>query len=157
MSDVWLRDFQESDVVDLVALFYASIRHGTHRHYNEAEREAWVPEIPDVDQWRDRLHPLVIIVAQDNAGVAGFMTLDPSGHIDLAFVRPDLLGQGVARKIYHELETQAEGSGIVRLHCEASHLARSFFTKQGWSVIETQQVETNGLLLTNHRMQKMLT
>ena len=125
MSDVWLRDFQESDVVDLVALFYASIRHGTHRHYNEAEREAWAPEIPDVDQWRDRLHPLVIILAQDNAGVA--------------------------RKIYHRLETQAEGSGIVRLHCEASHLARSFFTKQGWSVIETQQVETNGLLLTNHR------
>ena len=61
------------------------------------------------------------------------MTLKADGCIDLAYVAPDAIGQGVAKALYDAILAEAVAVGIPRLHAEASHLARAFFERQGWS------------------------
>ncbi|NNJ75056.1 MAG: GNAT family N-acetyltransferase [Anderseniella sp.] len=54
---------------------------------------AWSEKVPDTDEWRERLQSQHSFVAQLNTRLVGFMTLDGDGHIDLAFVVPDLIGK----------------------------------------------------------------
>ena len=84
------------------------------------------------------------------------MTLRADGLIDLAFVAPDVAGQGVAKPLYDAIEAEAKGRGLARLHAEASLLARPFFERQGWSVVGRQSVERDGVALTNFVMEKAL-
>ena len=132
------------------------MRYGTQQHYDQKQREAWAPTIPDTAAWTERLRSVTTFVAEDDSGIAGFMTLGSDGYIDLAFVRPDVIGQGVAYQLYRTLERAASRSGLARLYTEASDVARPFFERQGWRVAETQTVNRSGVSLTNHRMEKLL-
>ncbi len=46
--------------------------------------------------------------------------------------------------------------GVRRLYSEASHLARAFFERQGWSVVREQTVSPRGVPMTNFVMEKIL-
>ena len=93
-------------------------------------------------------------VAEVDAQIAGFMTLEPDGHIDLAFVRADLIGRGVGRELYTAVRKEALPKDMSRLYSEASDSARPFFEQQGWTLLETQSVMHNDVALMNHRMEK---
>lgn len=152
-----IRKYRQADAAGLAELFWESVRHGAQPHYSEAERRSWAPSVPDAGEWHERVSGMFTLVAEDASGLCGFMTLETDGHIDLAYVRPDLIGKGVAKRLYAQIEDRAYELGISLLYSEASHLARPFFEKHGWSLVATQQVHSKGgLLLTNHRMQKML-
>ena len=75
------------------------------------------------------------------------------GYLDFAYVAPDAMGQGVAKALYDAILAVAEKAGLARLTSEASHLARRFFERQGWRVVEEQSVARNGVTLTNFRME----
>jgi len=99
---------------------------------------------------------MTVLVAEDETGVVGFMTVDKTGYIDLAFVRPDRIGTGVASEIYKRIEMASKESGQTRLFSNASELAKPFFEKHGWTVCRTQQVERHGAKMTNYRMEKRM-
>lgn len=151
-----IRRYRQSDAVQIAQVFFDAVRQGAADKYSQAEREAWAPALVDAETWDRRLQKMHTLVAEDGSGVAGFMTLEDDGHIDLAFVRPDVMGQGVAGALYEALLEAAVDAGTPRLYAEASHLARSFFEKRGWQVIATQTVVRQGVALTNHRMEIML-
>ena len=153
---VCIRKYQSSDADGLAKLFWESVRNGTGHHYTYDERVAWAPDVPEVEGWHRRLNSMMTLVAEDDDGLAGFMTLELDGHIDLAYVRSDLIGKGIASQLYTQIEALANANNIKMLYSEASHLARRFFEKEGWELVETQQVESSGRFLTNHRMRKCL-
>lgn len=95
-------------------------------------------------------------MADLNGTPAGFMTIDASGYIDLAFVRPGALGMGVGWLLYRAIEARAEQLGVVRLTTEASKKARPFFERQGWTVEREQLVVKRGVSLANFKMAKRL-
>ena len=103
-----------------------------------------------------RLGDSLTLVADGADGPLGFMTLKDDGELDLAFVRPDARGSGIATKLYLALERAASERGLTRLRTEASYPARRFFLKQGWHELAEQQVERDGVSLTNFRMEKRL-
>ncbi|MDA1074759.1 MAG: GNAT family N-acetyltransferase [Proteobacteria bacterium] len=150
-----IRSYNTADTAQIVALFFDSVRNGTGDHYTREQREAWAPEVPNAQEWAARLGALHTFVAEDDAGIAGFMTLGEDGHIDLAYVRSDCIGRGVAQRLYEVIEAAAIDLKLKRLFSEASDLARRFFEKHGWRLIETRQVERYGVALTNHRMEKL--
>ena len=80
------------------------------------------------------------------------MSLEKAGHIDLAFVRTDRIGQGVARALYLALVKSARASGLKKLTVDASFMARRFFERQGWRVLSEQQPVRRGIKMTNFRM-----
>ena len=125
-------------------------------HYDAEARRAWAPAPRPADDWQERLSAMQTFVAEDERGVAGFMTLEPDGRIDFAYVRPVGAGRGVAAQLYAHIEAMARVQGIGRLYSEASHLALRFLERQGWTLIETQTVNRGGVALTNHRVEKQL-
>lgn len=84
------------------------------------------------------------------------MTIDAMGFIDLAFVAPAALGQGVGWRLYAAVEARARDLGGAVLTTEASRMARPFFERQGWAVVAEQVVLKRGVGLTNCWMRKAL-
>ncbi len=151
-----IRAYRRDDAGPISALFYHAVHDTAAGFYDAEERRAWAPALEPASEWHARLSVLETYVAEDGHGVAGFMTLEPDGHIDFAYVRPDVAGRGVAARLYLHLEARARARGIARLYSEASHLARRFFQRHGWTLNETRTVERNGARLTNHLVEKRL-
>ena len=156
MDHTNIRPFRDDDARATAQIFFDSIRLGTQTYYDEAQRNAWAPRVPEATKWLDRLKSQTVLVAKRQGRVAGFMTLTAEGYIDLAFVAPDLLGQGIGKALYDSILSEAVKSGVPRLTTEASHLARAFFERQGWSVVKPQTVVRGGVSIPNFAMEKIL-
>ena len=156
MQEILVRRFMESDADALGRVYFDAVRFGTTEFYDEAQRQAWAPAPPTGDSWRERLKSQYTFVAEQQGIVIGFMTLRADGLIDFAFVAPDHIGQGVAKKLYAGLIQHAQAIGLQCLHTEASHLARRFFERQGWRVLKEQIVKKRGVAMTNFLMEKNL-
>ncbi|MEO9873797.1 MAG: GNAT family N-acetyltransferase [Anderseniella sp.] len=156
MDDLEIREFKANDVGETAQIFFNAVRLGTTEYYDDRQRRAWAAKVPDNGEWRERLQSQHSFVAQLNTKPVGFMTLDGNGHIDLAFVAPDLIGKGVARALYERVEAEALRLGIRRLDTYASYLARRFFRRQGWSVVRQRSVSIGDVSMTNFAMEKRL-
>lgn len=151
-----IRNFQPADSDALRQIFHRAIHEGTTQWYTPEQRAAWAtaPEAPP--NWSDRLGAQITVVAEDANHVTGFMTLGHDGHLDLAFVAPEVMGTGVASALHDRLLTHATDVGMTLLTTEASHLARRFFLRQGWRELTAQEVKLRGVSLTNFKMEKRL-
>jgi len=156
MVAIRIRPIQDADAAATARIFYDAVRIGAQDYYDEAQRRAWAPWIPESTEWLDRLKPQTTLVAEQDGRVVGFMTLTADGCIDLAYVAPDRIGHGVAKQLYDAILSVAVEHGLPRLRAEASHLARDFFERQGWSVVMEQTVSRSGVELTNFVMAKNL-
>lgn len=152
MTDLHIRRFRDSDAAATARVYFESVHHATRSFYDAAQRQAWAPRVPDTEQWRSRIAPQIAFVAEREGAVIGFMTLRTDGHLDLAFVAPAAVGQGVAKALYDAILGEALAAGMARLTTEASLMARPFFERQGWTVLGEEAIERDGVTLTRFRM-----
>ncbi len=151
-----VRPFQDDDAGATAQLFFDSVHLGTRTYYDEAQRIAWAPRVPETTKWLDRLQSQTVLVAERNGRVVGFMTMTAEGCIDLAYVAPDAIGQGIGKALYDAILSEALKFDIPKLTADASHLARAFFERQGWSVVRPQTVTRGGVEIANFVMEKMI-
>ncbi|QTC90867.1 GNAT family N-acetyltransferase [Brevundimonas goettingensis] len=151
---VHIRAYSEADLDALIDLFTGSVRQVASRDYSPAQIEAWAPLAVNREQWANRLGGRPTFVAEVAGEIVGFSDLEPDGHIDMLFVHADYQGRGVARALLDHIHAQATKRGIGRLFTEASITARPFFERNGFKLIEAQDVELRGETLRNYRMAK---
>lgn len=156
MHEPLIRPFKDTDAKAAADLFYASVHQGARAHYSKEQRMAWASQVPPTPEWRKRLALQFTFVAVQDKTLAGFMTLAQDGYIDLAFVAPDYIGRGVAKRLYDVIEAKAADIGAARLYTHASIPARVFFARQGWDVVKEQVVERDNARLSNFIMEKSL-
>lgn len=156
MPHLTLRDFQPEDAAAVAQVFFDAVHLGTGGLYTPAQKTAWAGDAPWPDAWRARLRGVTCKLAVQEGTVVGFMSLDETGLIDVAFTAPQVAGTGVGWRLYEAIEARARHQGIRRLRTEASLSARPFFARQGWQVDAEQQVRRGGETLTNFRMSKRL-
>ncbi len=154
--DYIIRRYTPSDLQELAAVFYDSVRKLGRRDYTLEQVIAWAPDDIDWEARARRHGSRPTWVAQSAGQVVGFADLEASGHIDLIFVRADWQGRGVASALLLEIERAAGGLGIERLFAEVSLTARPFFERRGFRVIARQSVAIRGQELANFRMEKSL-
>jgi putative acetyltransferase len=147
-----IRPYRADDGRETAALFHETIRYTPGANYDKAQRAAWSRSPPELGPWHSRLAEATTLVAEDENGIAGFMSLEKAGPIDLAFVRTDRIGQGIARALYLALVQTARASGLKKLTVDASFMARRFFERQDWRVLNEQQPVRRGIKMTNFRM-----
>ena len=121
MDAVTVRPFADGDAEVTARIYFDAVHIGAKGHYDESQRRAWAPDIPATKPWRDRLRSQRTFIAELGERVVGFMTIDDSGYIDLAFVAPDMTARGIAGRLYEVVEAQAARSAIPKLHTHASH------------------------------------
>ena len=103
-----------------------------------------------MEKWNQSLQEHFSIVAVDNETIVGFGDIDDTGYLDRLFVHAKYQRKGIATAICEQLEQAVPGKIITH----ASITARPFFEKRGYRVFKEQQVERQGVFLTNFVMIK---
>ncbi len=147
-----IRLFTSADAPALGQMIHHAIHEGASGPYSAKQLRGWSPAPRDGAAMTQRLEGQFVLVAEDDKGLSGVFTLTDDGEIDFAYVRPDKKGQGLADRLYAAVFEEARRRGLSTLTVQASHIARRFFERQGWQLVETQTVTPNGVAMQNHRM-----
>jgi putative acetyltransferase len=140
----------------LAAIFIASIEALTSDDYSEAQQEAWAGAAADEAQFGQRLASELTLVATLQGSPVGFAALKGGGAIDMLYVHPGAVGQGVAALLCEALEKLAAGRGSTKLTVDASDNALEFFAKRDYVALQRNTVSLGGEWLANTTMQKTL-
>lgn len=151
-----IRPLTIADGTAAAQVFFDAVHAGTADVYTKKQRNAWAGCTPNPDGWRNHFLGVQGYVAEVGDHMAGFMTIDQNGYIDLAFVRPDVMGRGVGRSLYQTVEAHARSQKMPQLTTEASLKAKPFFERMGWRVLCRQTVVKRTVPLTNFKMFKNL-
>ena len=151
-----LRPFLSEDMPVLAAIFAASIKELTGDDYSEAQQEAWASAVEDEEKFGKRLASELTLVATLQNSPVGFAALKGPDHIDMLYVHPGAVGQGVAAMLCDALEKLAGARGAKNLTVDASDNATEFFLKRGYVAMQRNTVTINGEWLANTTMQKTL-
>ena len=152
-----IRSFQKKDLSEIKALFVNTVHHINIRDYSQEQVDAWAPKSDGGIQWEDRIHPHNGFVALLEGRIVGFATLDEKGYIDFLYVHHQHQASKIGTYLYTRLEIEAEELGISKLTTHASHTAKPFFEKMGFTVIAPNAVIKNGVRLENWILEKRLT
>ena len=147
---------EETDVEALAALMHESIHTLGAREYSTEQLNAWSPTPRTGQEAIERFARQRVFMAEDDLGLAAFMTLTSQGYLDFAYAHPRAAGKGAANAVYQALELFAQQKGLDQLTSDISRVARPFFEKRGWRVVKEQHPERNGEKLTNYKMEKTL-
>ncbi|RJE80011.1 GNAT family N-acetyltransferase [Paracoccus sp. JM45] len=149
-----MRAIRPEDYFDVSRIFFCAVHEGTSHAYSVAERRAWGGDTIDLPRWKERLITLTGFIAEMDGEPVGFISVNPLGYIDLAFVLPSAAGKGVGGALLEKAEHLAFTQGASCLTTAASLAARPFFEKHGWVVLEKEQVERGGVILRRYQMHK---
>ncbi|MBN7769300.1 GNAT family N-acetyltransferase [Marinobacter daepoensis] len=156
VTSIAIRKYRIQDLSPVVRLFTDSVHELTAGAYDETQRYAWASRTPHLDTWRERLESLETLVAEEGNDLAGFISYEKDGHIDLVFTAPNYARRGIASALYHEAEVQLKALNVNELKTEASVVARPFFERHGFEVVDEQRVTVRGAQFLRYLMRKTL-
>lgn len=147
-----IRNYRAQDSDEITDLFHGAVHSLIDENYTAEELEAWAPTPPDYSHWRERLAVKKPYVAERDGMILGFIELEADGHIDCFYTHKDFQRQGVGRRLYNHLASEADARGVQDFHVEASEIARPFFEREGFVLEKVNRVERRGQVLTNFTM-----
>ncbi len=145
-----IRNYQPSDCKELSELFYRTVHTVNAKDYTQEQLDVWATGTLDLENWNRSFTEHDTVVALEGKIIVGFGDMDLTGYLDRLYVHADFQGQGVASAICDRLEQKVSGKIVTH----ASVTARPFFERRGYRVVKEQQVERQGILLTNFVMEK---
>ena len=153
-----IRRYRPGDGRALAEVLFRSVREAGRTDYSAEQVEAWVPQAPDAGWFDARADDgrLVLVAQGVDGGVLAYCDMEPDGHIDHVYCLPEFVGQGVASRLYDELELHAASLGIQRLYVEASEAARRMFLRKGFMDAGRRDFVRNGVEIHNFEMEKQL-
>jgi len=147
---MFIREYQTSDCIEITELFYNTVHTVNAKDYTKEQLDVWATGQVDLKAWNQLLQEHFSIVAVDNDIIVGFGDIDETGYLDHLFVHADYQGKGIATAICDQLEHAVQGD----ITTHASITAKPFFEKRGYMAVKQQQVERQGVFLTNYVMKK---
>ena len=151
-----IRPLSAEDFPDVGRIFFCAIHEGTRHVYTLAQRRAWAGDTVNLAGWKDRVKDLSGFVAEEHGEAVGFLTIDQTGYVDLAFVLPSAAGRGIGGALLIAAEDWAARNGAECLTTAASLAARPFFEEHGWSVVKEEEVLRQGVALRRFQMHKTI-
>ena len=145
-----VREYQISDCKEITELFYNTVNTVNEKDYTKEQLDVWATGQVDLEKWNQSLQEHYSIVVIENEVIVGFGDIDKTGCLDRLFVHADYQGKGIATAICNQLEQTVQGD----ITTHASITAKPFFEKRGYKVVKEQQVERQGIFLTNFCMEK---
>lgn len=147
---VKIRKYRPSDCKEITELFYHTVHTVNAGDYRKEQLDVWATGKADLEKWNLSLQAHYSIVAVENDVIVGFGDIDESGYLDRLYVHADYQRKGIATAICDQLEWFVDSD----ITTHASVTARPFFEKRGYGVVKEQQVERQGIFLTNYIMVK---
>ena len=146
-----IRPYEPRDAQPTLTVFQRAVRITAAADYSPEQIDAWADDL-DPAAWAQRRSAADTWVAEHNGVVVGFTDIDKTGYIDMMFADPAAGRTGVATALLDYIRKVAAARHLSELTVNASATARPFFERNGFTVDAEQQVERNGVLLTDFRM-----
>lgn len=147
-----IRNYLPGDCSELADLFYNTVHTINAKDYTKEQLDAWASGQVDLSEWNISFMEHYTLVAIENGMIVGFGDITPTGYLDHLFVHKNYQGKGVGSAICSRLEQTA----FDKVFTQSSVTAKGFFAKRGYVVVKEQQVERQGVWLTNFVMEKEL-
>jgi len=151
-----IRPFMPADTMALRDLFAQSIEELTADDYTEDQRLAWISRAEDAEAFADRLSKMVTLIVQVEGEYLGFAALKDNSVLDLLYVHPYAVGQGVGTTLVDALERLAAARGAKAITVEASDTAQPFFSARGYVPGKRNLLPLGAEWLPNTTMTKKL-
>ena len=151
-----LRPYLPSDAPICSAIAEAGIAELTGDDYTESQQEAWIASFPDEDELSQRLAAQLTLIATLGESSVGFASLKGGDYIDMLYVHPEAVGQGVASALIDALEKLATARGAKELSADVSDTAQPFFTHRGYVAQQRNSIPRGDEWLANTTMTKTL-
>ncbi|MDE6472221.1 MAG: GNAT family N-acetyltransferase [Clostridia bacterium] len=148
-----IREYEPADCEHLTKLFYGTVHTINAKDYSHEQLNVWATNKIDLEVWNKSLSEHYTVVAVENNIIVGFGDIDKSGYLDRLYVHKDYQRQGIATAICDKLEQAVKVNKIIT---HASITAKPFFEQRSFKVVKEQQVERNGIALTNYVMEKQI-
>lgn len=145
-----IREYQTSDCKEITELFYNTVHTVNANDYTKEQLSVWATGQVDLEKWNESLQEHFSVVVVDDEIIVGFGNIDNTGYLDRLFVHTDYQGKGIATAICNQLEQAVKGD----ITTHASITAKPFFEKRGYKIVKEQQIERQGIFLTNYVMIK---
>lgn len=152
-----LRAYRAQDCAEIIELFYTTVHTVNREDYSEEQLNAWADGKAEPKSWDNSFQEHYTLVAaeetEDGEIIVGFGDIVPeTGYLDRLYVHHAFQNRGIASAICDSLEAAVTGKSIT---VHASITAKPFFQHRGYVVHRQQQVERNGVWLTNYVMRKL--
>jgi putative acetyltransferase len=141
-----IRPYRPEDRAACALIYYRAIMDGTAPDLTLPERLAWARSPEPNLATPDKLLAQWCWIAEADGRPTGFMSLCTDGLLDMAFVIPEVMGNGTAAALYDALLVKARAEGLLRLTVLASRWSRGFLIKRGWRVDAEGLKEFDGFL-----------
>lgn len=151
-----LRPFLPADTRALQDLYAQSIEELTQEEYDEDQRLAWMAQAADAAAFAKHLAGMTTLVVQVDGVYLGFGSLKANKILEMLYVHPHHVGEGVATALCDALEQIAAARGAENISTEASETAVLFFEGRGYQPVKRNSIPLDGLWLTNTTMTKVL-
>ncbi len=151
-----LRPFLPADAPVLAEIFQASIEELTEDDYSEAQRAAWASQADDEAAFSARLAANLTLVATLEGTPVGFLSLKGADQIEMLYVHPGAVGNGVATLLYEAIEKLARARGAKRLVADVSDTAEEFFRRRDFQPQRRNSTPVGDEWLATTTMEKRL-
>lgn len=151
-----LRPFLPADTLLLADIFRAGVSELTAEDYSETQQRAWAAAADDEAAFGKKLGSQLTLVATLEGSAVGFASLASGDKIDMLYIHPAAVGQGVASLLIDALEKLAGSRGAAKLIVDASDTARGFFEKRGYIAQQRNSVTIGDEWLANTTLHKQL-
>jgi len=124
--------------------------------YSPDQIKVWTSSIENTQRWTDKLSSQYFLIADLDNKIVGYASLENNDYLDFLYVHKDYQRQGIADRLYCEIEKEVIKKGATVLHSDVSKTARPFFEKKGFKTIDTQTNLMKGIKIINYKMTKTI-
>jgi GNAT superfamily N-acetyltransferase len=148
-----IRIFQHGDHAAIAEIFTRAVHEIAAEVYSAEQCLAWSSKEVNYEHWKRRCELKRPFVAVEATEIAGFLELDPDGHIDCAYINPDFKRRGIMTTLVKHAIQVCFAFNVSRVFVEASICAKPMFEKIGFDVVCENIVNIRGVELLNYQME----
>lgn len=143
-------------MTEMQKMFVDTIKTICKDDYSPEQIKVWTSSIENTQRWTDKLTSQYFIVAELDNKIVGYASLENNDYIDFLYVHKHYQRQGIADRLYSEIEKEAINRKATVLNSDVSETARRFFEKKGFKTIAPQKNIIKEVEIVNYKMTKTL-
>ncbi|MBK6265517.1 GNAT family N-acetyltransferase [Marivirga sp. S37H4] len=155
-NEITIRPSKLDDLKEMQKLFVDTITTICKADYSTEQINVWTSSIENTQRWTDKLTSQYFLVAELGNQIVGYASLENNNYLDFLYVHSDYQRQGIADKLYDEIEKEAIKRKATALHSDVSKTAKPFFEKKGFRTIAPQINIIQGVEIINYKMARQL-
>jgi ribosomal protein S18 acetylase RimI-like enzyme len=150
-----IRAYQPGDHRAIAEIFTRAVHEIGLKYYTPEQCLAWSDREPNPAHWEERCAEKQPFLAVVDGVIAGFLELDPDGHIDCAYIHPKYQRRGIMTLLVEHAVKVSFARGVGRVYVEASIPAKPMFEKCGFRLVTENLVNIKGVDLLNYKMERL--